>query len=37
MRSVGIRELRQRTSELLRRVRGGEKVEITDRGEPVAR
>lgn len=36
MTSVGVRELRQRASELLRRVRGGETIEITDRGQPVA-
>lgn len=36
MTSVGIRELRQRASELLRRVEGGESIEITDRGRPVA-
>jgi prevent-host-death family protein len=36
MASVGIRELRQRASELLRRVQGGESIEITDRGRPVA-
>ncbi len=36
MRSVGVRELRQRASELLRLVAGGETVEITDRGRPVA-
>jgi prevent-host-death family protein len=36
MISVGIRELRQRASELLRRVEQGETVEITDRGRPVA-
>lgn len=36
MASVGIRELRQRASELLRRVEGGESIEITDRGRPVA-
>jgi prevent-host-death family protein len=34
--SVGIRELRQRASELLRRVEAGESIEITDRGRPVA-
>jgi prevent-host-death family protein len=34
--SVGIRELRQRASELLRRVEAGETIEITDRGRPVA-
>ena len=36
MTSVGIRELRQRASELLRLVELGETVEITDRGRPVA-
>lgn len=36
MASVGIRELRQRASELLRRVARGESIEITDRGHPVA-
>jgi len=36
MASVGIRELRQRASELLRRVESGETIEITDRGRPVA-
>jgi prevent-host-death family protein len=36
MASVGIRELRQRASELLRRVQSGESIEITDRGRPVA-
>jgi prevent-host-death family protein len=36
MTTVGIRELRQRASELLRRVEAGEKIEITDRGRPVA-
>lgn len=36
MASVGIRELRQRASELLRRVADGERIEITDRGRPVA-
>lgn len=33
---MGIRELRQRASELLRRVEDGESIEITDRGRPVA-
>jgi prevent-host-death family protein len=37
MTSVGVRELRQRASELLRLVEKGETVEITDRGRPVAR
>ena len=36
MTSVGVRELRQRASELLRRVENGETIEITDRGRPVA-
>jgi prevent-host-death family protein len=36
MTSVGVRELRQRASELLREVAGGETIEITDRGRPVA-
>lgn len=38
MGSVGVRELRQHTSEVLRRVRDGEEeVEITFRGRVVAR
>lgn len=36
MTSVGVRELRQRASELLRLVERGEVIEITDRGRPVA-
>jgi prevent-host-death family protein len=36
MTSVGIRELRQRASELLRLVEAGETIEVTDRGRPVA-
>lgn len=36
MLSVGVRELRQRASELLRLVAGGETIEVTDRGRPVA-
>ena len=36
MTSVGVRELRQRASELLRQVERGETIEITDRGRPVA-
>jgi prevent-host-death family protein len=36
MASVGIRELRQRASEVLRRVEAGESIEVTDRGRPVA-
>lgn len=36
MTRVGVRELRQRASELLRLVESGETIEITDRGRPVA-
>jgi prevent-host-death family protein len=36
MVQVGVRELRQTASELLRRVAQGETFEITDRGRPVA-
>lgn len=36
MAAAGIRELRQRASELLSRVARGETIEITDRGRPVA-
>lgn len=36
MTTVGVRELRQRASELLRLVEQGETIEITDRGRPVA-
>jgi prevent-host-death family protein len=36
MSTTGIRELRQRASELLRRVEAGETIQITDRGRPVA-
>ena len=36
MTSVGIRELRQRASELLRRVEAGESIQISDRGRPIA-
>ncbi len=35
--SVGIRELKGHLSEYLRRVRAGETVLITDRGQPVGR
>jgi len=34
---IGIRELREDLSRALRRVRGGEVLEVTDRGESVAR
>ena len=36
MTSIGVRELRQRASELLRRVERGETIEVTDRGRRVA-
>jgi prevent-host-death family protein len=34
---VGLRELRQHASAVIKRVRGGESVEITDHGHPIAR
>jgi prevent-host-death family protein len=34
---IGVRELNQRTSQVLERVRRGETVIVTDHGEPVAR
>lgn len=34
---VGIRELRQQASVVLKRVRRGETIEITDHGHPIAR
>lgn len=34
---VGIRELREDLSRIVRRVQRGEVVEVTDRGQPVAR
>ena len=36
MIAVGVRELKNRLSEYLRRVRGGEEILVTDRGEVVA-
>jgi antitoxin (DNA-binding transcriptional repressor) of toxin-antitoxin stability system len=36
MKTVGIRELKNRLSEYLRQVRSGESVLVTDRGEVVA-
>ncbi len=36
MKSVGVRDLKNRLSEYLRRVRSGESVLVTDRGEVVA-
>ena len=37
MSTVGVRELKQNASAVLRRVAAGEIVEVTDRGRPVAR
>lgn len=37
MTVVGVRELRDRLSGYLRRVRRGETIVVTDRGRPVAR
>ena len=34
---IGVPELNQNTSQVLARVSGGETIEITDRGHPVAR
>ncbi|HSM33686.1 MAG TPA: type II toxin-antitoxin system prevent-host-death family antitoxin [Anaerolineae bacterium] len=36
MERVGIRQLRQQASSILRRVSAGETIEVTDRGRPVA-
>jgi prevent-host-death family protein len=36
MTSVGVRELKNRLSEYLRRVSEGERITVTDRGRPVA-
>lgn len=36
MATVGIRELKNRLSEYLRRVGDGERITVTDRGRPVA-
>ncbi len=36
MRAIGIRELRQQASRYLREVQRGERIQVTDRGRPVA-
>jgi prevent-host-death family protein len=36
MKSIGVRELRQRASEYLRHMDAGRTIEITTRGRPVA-
>jgi prevent-host-death family protein len=35
--SIGIRELKERASAVIRRVVAGETIKVTDRGRPVAR
>jgi prevent-host-death family protein len=37
MERIGVRELRQHASRYLARVRTGETIEVTDRGQPIAR
>lgn len=37
MTTVGIRELRQNASAVLRKVAAGETIEVTDHGHPIAR
>lgn len=37
MERIGVRELNQHTSQVLARVAGGETIEVTERGRPVAR
>lgn len=37
MRTVGLRELRQEASDLVRQVEGGQEIEITVSGRPAAR
>jgi prevent-host-death family protein len=37
MDRIGIRELRQKASEYIKRAERGETIELTDRGRPVAR
>ncbi len=37
MEQIGVRELRLNASRVLKRVAGGESVEVTSRGRPVAR
>jgi len=36
MATVGVRELKNRLSEFLRRVADGERITVTDRGRPIA-
>src|SRR5438067_12088358 len=37
MRTVGVRELKERTSEILREVQAGQVVDVTNRGTTIAR
>lgn len=37
MRSIGVRELKEHLSEVLREVQDGETVEVTNRGQVIAR
>jgi prevent-host-death family protein len=37
MERIGVRQLNQQTSRVLERVKRGETIEVTDRGQPVAR
>jgi prevent-host-death family protein len=37
MERIGVRELNQQTSQVLARVVGGETIEVTERGRPIAR
>jgi prevent-host-death family protein len=37
MTQIGVRQLREGLSKALRRVKGGETIEVTDHGRPVAR
>jgi len=37
MEQVGVRDLRRHVSGVLRRVKAGETIEVTQRGQPVAR
>jgi prevent-host-death family protein len=36
MGTVGVRDLKNRLSEFLRRAAGGERITVTDRGRPIA-
>jgi prevent-host-death family protein len=35
--SVGVRELRQNASKVLKRVKAGESIDVTEHGRPIAR